>query len=264
MMWSFLIVFVLFVCILFSTFQYSLFVPPVKGISVLMYHQVKPLVNTRLCITPEKLEAQFLHLINKGYSCIRLGEMMDATRVFPKHSFVLTFDDAYVNNLDYLYPLLMKYNLHATIMLPVKFLGKENDWDGSDEKIMNVVQLKSMNINYISFGLHTYNHQNLKNASLEIVRTEIDNSVNFLLKNGINFLPVLAYPYGGFPREKERKAVFFNVLEHNGVKMGLRIGNRINRWPLKNKFLVKRIDIRGTDSMWEFSTKIRKGRVKMF
>ena len=260
----FLIVFVLFVSIIFLTFQYSLFVPPVKGISILMYHQVKPSINTRLCITPEKLEAQFLHLINNGYSCIRLEEMMDVTRIFPKNSFVLTFDDAYVNNLDYLYPLLMKYNLHATIMLPVKFLGMENEWDGSDEKIMNVDQLKSINTNYISFGLHTYSHQNLKNATIEFVRSEIENSVNFLVKNGINFLPVLAYPYGAFPREKERMAVFFNALEQSGIKMGLRIGNRINRLPLKNKFLVKRIDIRGTDSMWEFSTKIRKGRVKMF
>jgi peptidoglycan/xylan/chitin deacetylase (PgdA/CDA1 family) len=250
--------------VIFLTVQYSIFMPSVKGIPILMYHQVKPFTNTRLCISPDKLETQFLYLISNGYSCVKLGELTDSKKVFPKRSFVLTFDDAYLNNLEYLYPLLVKHNLHATIMLPVKYLGKENEWDGSGEKIMTIGQLKSMNQQYISFGLHTYNHKNLRHATLEEVKAEIVNSSDFLTESQISYLPVLAYPYGGYPKEKKQMAAFFTVLEKNGIKLGLRIGNRINRWPLKNNFLVKRIDIRGIDSMWEFKTKIKKGRVKMF
>ena len=254
----------LFAVAIFLTVQFSIFIPSVNGIPILMYHQVKPQINTRLCISPDKLETQLTYLINNGYSCVKLGELTNNKNAFPKRSFVLTFDDAYLNNLEYLYPLLVKYNLHATIMLPVKYLGKENEWDGSGEKIMTTSQLKSMSQEYVSFGLHTYNHKNLRHATPEEIKSEIRDSSNFLTENSIAFLPVLAYPYGGFPREKEQLEAFYTVLENNGIKLGIRIGNRINRWPLKNVFLVKRIDIRGIDSMWDFKTKIKKGRVKMF
>ncbi len=250
--------------LVFLAVQYSIFIPEVKGIAILMYHQVNPLVNNRLCIDPEKLEQQFRYLIDNGYTCHMLENMLDSTTVFPKRSFILTFDDGYVNNLEYLYPLLIKYNLHATIMLPVKFLGKENEWDGSGEKIMSIEQLKSMDSKYISFGLHTYSHQHLRNASTETVQSEIQESIMVLRRNNLQFLPVLAYPYGGFPREKEQMVSFFNILNNNNIELGLRIGNRINKWPISNKFLVKRIDIRGIDTFWEFKTKVKKGRVKMF
>jgi peptidoglycan/xylan/chitin deacetylase (PgdA/CDA1 family) len=262
MIWLYLFL-VIFAVVSFLTVQYSIFLPPVKGIPVLMYHQVKPSSESSLSILPEKLESHFLYLLDNGYSCLKLETLLNEQIDYSKKNFVLTFDDAYVNNLDYLYPLLIKHNLHATIMLPVNYLGKVNEWDGGNEKIMTVEQLKSMDSKFISFGLHSYSHQNLKHLSLDAVESELKESMSFLYQNFIDFLPVLSYPYGGFPREKSRKKAFFDLLEKHGLKMGLRIGNKINRLPIKNKFEICRIDIKGTDSMWEFKTKVRKGHVKM-
>jgi hypothetical protein len=47
-----------------------------------------------------------------------------------------------------------------------------------------------------------------------------------------------------------------------GIKLAFRIGNRVNKLPLKNYFEVKRISIQGSDSMWTFKTKLLKGREK--
>lgn len=249
----------------FLTFQYSLFLPSVRGLAILMYHKVSADINDELTVSVQNLEKQFQYLSKKGYNCIPLNQIIKKKDgKLPRRSFILTFDDAYLNNLEYLYPLLKKYNFHATIMLPVGFLGKINEWDKGKKPLMNYEQLLSMDSIYISFGLHTYKHISLKNSSITDIKNDIEKCKQELSLNGIDFLPVLAYPYGAYPREKEKKEAFFELLQKLGIVYAMRIGNKINKCPLKNRYELKRIDIRGTDSFWAFKTKIKKGRVKMF
>jgi len=259
------IIIILFIACIFLTIRFSIFLPAVKGLPVLMYHKVSPGLSDQLTISVQNIEKQFSYLSEKGYSCMTLNRIIDTKPVaLRKRAFMLTFDDAYVNILEYVYPLLQKYNFHATLMLPVGFLGKTNGWDNGDEPIMNYGQLRSMDSRYVSFGLHTYGHTSLKTASTAEIEADIEKCRHELNRNGIPYLPVVAYPYGAYPREAVLKAAFIKTLEKSGIILGLRIGNRVNKWPVKNRFEVKRIDIRGTDSLWAFKTKLKKGRVKMF
>jgi peptidoglycan/xylan/chitin deacetylase (PgdA/CDA1 family) len=255
---------ILIIC-LFLTIQYSLFLPPVKGLPILMYHKVSLNVNDALTVSINNLEQHFKYLSDQKYTCLPFSKILEyKNNEIPKHSFVLTFDDAYLNNLEYLYPLLKKYNFHATIMLPVSFLGKVNEWDHGNEPIMNYGQLLSMDSKYVSFGLHTYEHISLKNSSFDVITKDLEKCKLELNANGISYLPILAYPYGAYPKSKDKKNLFFELLKNNGIEYGLRIGNKINKWPIKNKYEVKRIDVRGNDSFWAFKTKLKKGRVKLF
>lgn len=230
-----------------------------------MYHKVSADRNDNLTISVENLEEHFRYLSSKGYTCLPLSELLKkAQSIKPGKMFALTFDDAYVNNLNFLYPLLKKYNFHCTIMLPVGYLGKTNSWDKGNEPIMNFDQLLTMDSHFISYGLHTYKHESLLSRSTSEISADITKCMQELSKNGIAFLPVLAYPYGAYPRDKVHKAKFISMLEQLGIIFGLRIGNRVNKWPIKNRYEVKRIDIKGDDSFWKFKTKLRKGRVKMF
>jgi peptidoglycan/xylan/chitin deacetylase (PgdA/CDA1 family) len=259
------ILIVIVIACLFLTIQYSIFLPPVSGLPVLMYHNVSPDVNDHLTISIRNLEKHLRYLSEKGYTCMPLSQIIDNKHLkLPNRVFVLTFDDAYVNNLDYLYPLLQKYDFHATIMLPVGFLGKINGWDNGSEPIMNYSQLRSMDSRYVSFGLHTYGHISLQTASTDEIVADINKCKHELSINTIDYLPVLAYPYGAYPKDGIQKKAFFELLQQLGIVYGLRIGNRINKWPLNNRYEVKRIDIRGEDSFWRFKTKLKKGRVKMF
>jgi hypothetical protein len=54
------------------------------------------------------------------------------------------------------------------------------------------------------------------------------------------------------------------IFRTSRLQFALRIGNRVNRWPLKDPYEVKRIDIKGTDSFSTFITKLKKGRRKVF
>jgi len=50
----------------------------------------------------------------------------------------------------------------------------------------------------------------------------------------------------------------------NRIDFAARIGSRINALPPADVYELKRTAVRGTDSFWEFKTKLRKGRVKLF
>jgi hypothetical protein len=83
--------------------------------------------------------------------------------------------------------------------------------------------------------------------------------------HNIPFVRALAYPYGGFPKkDPQLKAKMKEIFRASRLQFALRIGNRINRWPIKDPYEVKRIDIKGTDSFYTFTTKLRKGRRKLF
>ena len=258
-----IIILAVIIC-LFLTVQYSLFFPPVKGLPILMYHKVSLDSNDALTVSVENLERQFKYFSEHNYINLPLGQIIDKSYVkLPKRVFVLTFDDAYLNNLEYLYPLLQKYNYHVTIMLPVGFIGKTNEWDGGSEPLMDYGQLLSMDSRYVSFGLHTYSHSSVKTMDIDDIAADIEKCKRELNDHGINFLPVLAYPYGRFPSDEGKKEAFFELLKTSGIVCGLRIGNKINKWPLRDRYEVRRIHIKGDESFWKFKTRIRKGHVKM-
>ena len=87
--------------------------------------------------------------------------------------------------------------------------------------------------------------------------------VNRTRQNRIKFTKVLAYPYGKFPKEKERKKEFFKMLDKIGIVSAMRIGNNVASYPFKKKFEVNRIDIKYGDSLKTFKWKLRFGKTKL-
>lgn len=252
---------------LYVTFRYSILVPKTDGLPILRYHKVSNVYYDDLTITTNDLNKQFEYLKEKGFNIISLSDFLkylNKETKLPPNPVMLTFDDGYQNNYELLYPLLQKYNFKASIFIPIGLLGKRNEWDEGKEKIMDEITLLKMNNNLVEYGFQSFNHRNYKSLSLQEIELDLQNSFSSIKKTNLYFQPVLAYSYGGYPREKGEKKIFKNVLKKNGIKVGMRIGNRVNKFPLKDFYEVKRIDIKGTDTFWEFTTKLRKGRVKMF
>ena len=86
----------------------------------------------------------------------------------------------------------------------------------------------------------------------------------FIIANGLEVSNVLAYPYGKYPRENPKKNDFFKLLNTQKVEYGLRIGNRVNKFPFKDNYQVQRIDIKGKDSLKTFKLKLRYGKLRLF
>ena len=233
---------------------------------VLMYHKVSEEKKERLTVTQQQLQQQIGWLIKKKYSIISFKEFKQIEESsFTKKSkyVVLTFDDAYENNLTYALPVLEQYNTKATIFIPTAFIGKENEWDKGNDKIMTAGQLRQLPAHIIEFGLHTHTHASFKHCNEEVIQKEMLQSIETLQNNNIPFAPVFAYAYGAFPKQQPAQTNMFSIFSALGIWYAVRIGNNINTLPLKNRFLVKRIDIRGTDSFFIFKMKMLLGRVRL-
>lgn len=228
---------------------------------ILMYHHIHPRESGGLTISAEKLEKQLKYLAENDYQTFHLRELLQMKQLPNDKNIVITFDDGYVSQMQYAVPLLKKYKLKATLFIPLHFLGKTDSWNTSELDIMTVDQLKSLDPEIVELGFHSFYHN--KYTELSNAETEADTRrcMEFVSENELNFSPVLAYPYGKFPREKMENEIFEKILSQNGIKLGLRIGNRINDFPFKKPYQVERIDVKGEWSLLKFRQKMRFGKL---
>jgi len=255
--------------VLLIALQYGsyFFRPRAMRLRVLMYHSVSVGEADFLTIPAIGLERQFVHLERRGYqpiSCQQLIDWQDGKGTLPKRPVILTFDDGYLSNATLLYPLLKKHHLIATIFIPTKFIGQTNAWDNGTEAIMDVQTLQSLDPNVVELGLHSHAHLNYKHADLVTIAEDLQTCIATMNATGLRCVPALAYPYGGVPKDRAALAELEKLLQANGIRLGLRIGNQVNVLPLANPYLIKRIDIRGDEPFWKFRVKLRLGRVKPF
>jgi peptidoglycan/xylan/chitin deacetylase (PgdA/CDA1 family) len=260
-------VFFLLFAIMVGVFPTNILIRSKSGLRVLMYHKLSQNTNDNLTISDDVLEKQLLYLKKKNYHPITVQQLIEyqyQKAKLPKTPILLTFDDGYENNFTYLYPLLKKHALKATIFLPVGFIGKSNGWDDGGEAIMNVDRLKQIDSTFIEFGLHSLIHRSYKEFTTEELIDDISQCRSILKENYIPYVPAITYPYGAYPREQKRYEKFKETLINNEIRLGFRIGNRINKLPLSDPFSIQRIDIKGTDSFFRFKLKILLGKIKIF
>ena len=249
------------------TIRYSLFVPPIRGLPILMYHQVSLARRDALTVTRDQFESHLQFLSQACYrpiTCRELIEHLDHGTALPSRPVLITFDDGYVNNLEHAYPLLQRYGFCATMFLPVGWLGRTNGWDDGAEPIAAAGQLAALDPAVLEFGLHSHAHENFQQKTAREIGADTRRSLAELGRQSLAPAPALAYPYGKYPRDSAGLAAMAAELEAAGVRCGLRIGNRVNRLPIRRRWEMRRINVKGTDSLWEFRVKVRKGRVKLF
>lgn len=232
---------------------------------VLMYHNISPndSESVDLTISTSRFEEQLKYLAEKNYTSVFVSELMDSKPI-PAKSVVLTFDDVTENQLLYAVPLLKKYNCKATFFIPFAYIGKSDEWNDGAQKIMTIEQLKSLDRDVVELGHHSHSHRKYSHISPDEIQEDFDKSFEIIRKNSLNVIPALAYPYGNFPKKGIQNQTFFQLLEKNGIQLAFRIGNRVNNFPFKNKFKVKRIDVKGQDSLLTFRWKLRLGKLRLF
>jgi len=226
-----------------------------------MYHQVDQNESMGLIISYEKLEAQFKFLTENDYHSYHLSELMQLQKLPFKKNIVITFDDGYVNQLEYAYPLLQKYSLKATFFIPLKYIGSEDSWNSPTSPIMDLEALKSLDPTVVELAYHSYEHKKYTDLSAEQIETDIQKAFEVVSENALPFSPYLAYPYGKFYRKDPERSQFFQQLQKSHFQYGIRIGNRLNTFPFKDPFEIQRIDIKGEYSLSKFKRKISYGKL---
>lgn len=180
-----------------SSYQPSHFGKQIK-VPLLTYHYIgnnpnpQDLARDNLSVSPDKFEAQMEYLSQHGYTPLTLSEIISAFKgefVLPEKAVVLTFDDGYIDFYLNAYPILLKYQLKATVFIPTGLMdqGYYLSWD-------QIRQMDSSGL--ISFQSHSVSHTDLPSLEHEQLIFQLKESKKTLeqvLGKRVNFL---AYPYG--------------------------------------------------------------------
>lgn len=184
-------------------FRLYLFAFPYNRLVILMYHQVEKESHEDLTVSLKNLEQQFSYLNSKKYTSYFFSELT----LSAKRNIVITFDDGYRNNLEYLPYLLKKYNLKATIFIPTGFIEKGYN----NYSMMTFDEIRSLDKKYFEIALHSHAHENVRNVSLDFIEKDLKKNMEILDAENIRYSKVLAYPYGKYPQKKHDKLAFFSI-----------------------------------------------------
>ena len=96
-----------------------------RAVPVLMYHHVSP--NPGLVtVSPETFEEHMATLARKKYHALAPDEFLEflqGKRTLGGRNVLITFDDGYLDNYVYAYPILQRYGLKATIFAISGLIG---------------------------------------------------------------------------------------------------------------------------------------------
>ena len=158
---------------------------------VLVYHHISDMKSGPMFVSPKAVEKQFTYLREQGYHVIALRELVDCMEkgsILPSKAVVLTFDDRWVSQYKYAFPLLKKNGYTATFFVPTAMdIQLCSTWD----------QLREMSKSGMAIESHTRTHPYLTRTWADAaLALELEGSFA-TIKKEIGIEPqFLAYPYG--------------------------------------------------------------------
>ena len=214
--------------------------PNIK-IPILLYHDFVTAVpdsdpdNFNYINTPQSFEENIKILLEEGYTVISMEQLNEAYKgniELPSKPILITFDDGYYSNYEYIYPILQKYNVKASIFVITDKVGKEIDgikYLGWDEC------LEMQNSGLVEIFSHSKKHVFYNKLPIREIRDDVKESYEIIEKHlGKKDLKVFAYPYGAYTNDTVR------TLKNNGIDFQIYdIG--INNFKDFNKDFIKRI-----------------------
>jgi len=168
------------------------------NVPVLMYHHIQPDAEAQargqraLSIDSGQFDLQMSYLISRGYSVISAKQLADALishAGLPQKSIVVTMDDGYSDIYSYAYPILQKYHITASLMIPTGLLG------GAD--YMSWGQLEEMVHSGLAYVIdRTWSHYAITHGSIDKIKYEIETGKQQLQDHTGQSVDLFGYPYG--------------------------------------------------------------------
>jgi len=236
--------------------------PKRPGTPVLMYHEIGPhRAGSRLNhwrVFPEDFARQMALLAERGYRSVALRDLLDGRQAPGGKPVVLTFDDGYDGVLTRALPVLKVHGFSATVFVLSKKLGGVNDWDGETpaDALLSSDGVRALHAAGVEIGSHGATHRALPELSDADLAAEVAGSKAAL--EAVTGAPVVSfcYPYGAFD-ERSVSAV---------RKAGYRAATVIRGGivpDLVDPFRLKRVAVRGTNTLLDFSLALTRGRSRL-
>lgn len=241
-------------------------------IPVLMYHHLDEELTNSTVITPEKFREQMQLLKSMGYQTITNEDyylFLEDKKSLPDNPVMITFDDGYLSNYLYAYPILKELNMKATIFVISSYRGKTPgyythfSWEEAQEMYHSgVIDIQShshnshVTINTIQGEkpslvgkLYINDKEETTSAYEERIREDLLKSKQLIEQKVENKVISLSYPFGAFNKTTQR------IAQEVGCKMTFIIENDVN-YKERRPYLLKRINVSGNDSGSDILNKI--------
>ncbi len=187
-----------------------------QKLPVILYHSVLP---EEYCSKPayryetplEDFRAQMQYLYDNGYTSIdskQLVSFLYEKKDLPPKSILITFDDGFLNNLEFAYPILKEFGFHAVEYVITSYVGEQEELfqPGTKQFISREGMARCADV--FEYQSHTYNlHRKvdgkkkndpqqslLTKETRETVLQDIRKSLELPLMRTESF----AYPYGAY------------------------------------------------------------------
>lgn len=222
-----------------------------NNLTIVMYHYVRDLVHSRyprihgLQIELFREQVQFL---KKNYNFVTVEQILDAyennsVRDLPEHPVLLTFDDAYKDHFDFVFPYLEHEHIQGAFYAPVKAVTENTILDVNkihfilastpEEKLSQLLGELKYQLDYYrkDWNLHNYDYYFDKLAvanrfdSKEIIfikrllQVELDERLRKIITNDV-FQKVVGMDEGMFSRELYMSMDQIKCMVDNGMHFG--------------------------------------------
>lgn len=217
----------------------------------LMYHKVHDPINH----LPTEYFVEHLAELVKKYAIVAPHDQLHKQKL----NVCLTFDDAYCDFYQIVFPLLKQHNIKALLAVPTAYIqestelsyeqrskvaypnGMDTHTAATQVPFCTWEELKEMQSSgHVIMASHSHTHASMKHAQTDL-KKEILQSKQLLEEHLKTRIDYFVYPFGHFTRMNHRL-----VTEH--YALGFRIGSATNRtFTPKNK-MIYRID---ADHFWK-------------
>lgn len=181
-------------------------------IPVLMYHEVLDSSTVdklshrmaSLYFTPlDKFKTQINIIAQKGYKGLSFDEVTDVD--LGSKYIILTFDDGWHGNYEYVLPLMEEYGFKAIVFVSVSAVGSSG--------YMNWAELNELAKNGISVQSHTLTHRPLQTLNNQEIYKELYDSKNIIEEKIQKEVTALSFPHGSYNQK------IVNIAEEVGYKI---------------------------------------------
>jgi peptidoglycan/xylan/chitin deacetylase (PgdA/CDA1 family)/GT2 family glycosyltransferase len=234
-----------------------------RGTAILMYHAVgRPGEAAGRYILPVgRFRRQLAWLELRRYSVIPLEDFVQARiehRLPPPKSVVLTFDDGYRDNAELALPALERHGFPATVFLVSA--AEHAAWDRAGEthgrELLPLDNARDLTAR-MSFGAHSRTHASLPGLEQDALGREV-HGCRAELETALRApVRLFAYPYGERDERVEAEVEAAGFVAACGIEPGR---NRPNCEP----FALRRLEVRGTDSLLRFALTLWLGDTRAF
>jgi peptidoglycan/xylan/chitin deacetylase (PgdA/CDA1 family) len=187
-----------------------------------MYHHINPHRGDTVTVTPEVFESQLRHLRESGYRTLTAEELFSFIKgelKVTQKSVVITFDDGWLDNYLYAFPVLKKYHLNATIFVitdrvemasgNVQSLPDAVPTHNESKALLEKGEACRVTLSWelmeemsagglVKFYSHTKSHAKCNVLSEQQLREELGGSKGVIERKSGRPCPFLCWPYGKY------------------------------------------------------------------